>query len=752
MKKNNVNNSDMKNAKYSLLGMIPSMEAYTDFKADMRKGFSDVMPELVGYAALCGLIRENSETALMAFIEANPLATSFSVEGRTFPGVLDQVLGARSVNSLLENLNMFAKRFRMMPIQASMFSRLRKHFNPNTPKKRNALRLLAFWIGLKRPELGWTYDMLLNLGSTGLTEPSTVEETEGIRIGFALQAAGDILDLKAVDWLKSELHKCLYDLNLHYIQPNRIAFTLSTAHIDIPKAAGPSGEPRLYAKAVRDSLALAYQMPIRWALSEHSSQQRSMIVAISAGPFDQAEKYIQALFSAKKSGITPIRMTDFARLCAKIADIKVTFNKEVQELATGFPGAGYARVWQVDFFWAYLYYDFVPELLEEDVMPTTREAYEAFRNELFFPDQADSRNRALSAIRNFPQDSLLAVEVVRILIAKRMLYEADEVLSIILASYPLHVVARTCRAIIYHYLSMYQADTELAEAFFARAVREIDILEKNHPDEAEAHTEAGLLYYTRAIQLLSTFRKGDSHIDRKETVENSTCLLKKALHLFNKSAAIAPITDMRAEFWIRQARILMMMLDKDEATLLSRRMMSDQYDIVYNISRQSFKILGWLRDDSPEAYRFFEDRLNNQMKQYAEDVSVTNFSPSLKCIFAGYLWNTLPKMSVGMAKLIIFLYHEAIQDVERLWRLNIGVYSASGCYTLIQTPDHFINNARKFIKILEDVLKDDLDRADDYLIARDKIRSVALPFALLDDEVQSDIILATGFESNGNLT
>jgi tetratricopeptide (TPR) repeat protein len=745
MKKNIFHKNDIKNAKYALLGMIPSVEAYTDFKADMRKGFSDVMPELVDYAASCDLITERTEAALLTFLEANPVTAAGSGERRTFSGFLTQVLGMRSVNSLLENLNLFAERFRMMPIQASMFSRLKKNFNPNTPKKRNVLRLLAFWAGLKRPELGWHYEILLRLGDARPVKPVTVEEIEGIRIAFALQAAGDILDLKAVDWLKSELHQCINDLNLHYIQPNRIAFTLSTAHIDLPKAPGPSGEPRLYARAIRDSLALAYQMPIRWALSEHSSQQRSMIIAISAGPFDQADKYIQALFTAKRSGITPIRMTDFARLCAKIADIKVTFNKEVEELATGFPGAGYTKAWQVDFFWTYLYYDFVPELLAEDIMPTTWEAYEAFRNELFFPDdQADSRNKALSAIRKFPQDSLLAVEVARILIAKRMLYEADEVLSIILAAYPLHVVARTCRAIIYHYLSMYQTDPDLAEAFFARAVRETDIVESNHPEEAEAHSEAGLLYYTRAIQLLVTFRKKKSHLGRQETVGRCTDLLKNALRLFNKSAAIAPITDMRAEFWIRQARILMMMLEKDKNTLLRSRMMSDQYDIVYDISRQSFKILGWLRDDSPEAYRFFQDRLNNQMKQYAEDVSVTNFSPSLKCIFAGYMWNTLPEMTVGMAKLIIFLYQEAIQDVERLSRFNIGVYSASGCYTLIQSPDHFINNAQKYIKILEDVLQDDLDQPDDHLITRDKIRRVALPFALLDDAVKSDIILTTG--------
>jgi len=738
--------NDTRNAKYALLGMIPSITAYNDFKADMRRGFTEVMPALLDYAASCGLIKEKTEAAFLSFIENNVAAKSSSMEGRAFADLLSQVQGPKSVNHLLEALNAFARRFRLMPIQASMVSRLKKNFILNTPKKRNVLRLLAFWIGLKRPELGWHYEMLLSLADAQPAQPAPIEEKEGVRIAFVLQAVGDILDQKAVDWLKNELPRCLYDLDLHYIPPQTITFSLSTAHIDLPKEPGPSGEPRLYARAIRESLALAYQMPIRWALSEHSNPRRSMVIAVTAGPFDQADKYIQGLLAVKHSGITPIRMTDMARLCAKIADIKISFNKNVAVLPAGFPGSPQAMVWQVDFFWSYLYYGFVPELLKEDVMPTTRTDYEAFRNELFFPDQAAGTNKALSAIRKFPQDTLLATEVARVLIAKRMFYEADEVLSGILASYPKHLIARTLRAIIYHYLSMHAADPELAEVYFSRSARETDMIEKGYPDETEAHTEIGLLYYTRAIQLIVTFRKGKSPYNREETVNRSTTLLDQAWRLFNKSAAIAPITDMRAEFWIRQVGILRMVMARDRDGLLSGRMLTDRYDIIHDISRQSWKLLGWLRDDSPEAQAFFNARLDKLMKQYAEEVSATNWAPSLKCIFAGFLWHTMPEVSVGLARVIIFLYQEAIQDVERLSRFNIGVYSGAGCYTLIQSPAHFIRNAREYIHIVEKVLNEDLTKPDDHLIAREKIRSVALPFALLDDEAGSEIILKTDLD------
>ncbi|MFO8049879.1 MAG: hypothetical protein R6U29_12665 [Desulfosudaceae bacterium] len=749
--KNNIHDTDAENAKYALLNMFPGPSFYDEFREDMGGSFPDSINVILDYARANRLIPEKTETAFLEFIRHNQLPVPAPNPEQTFASFLDQVLGGRSVNSLLKQVNRLAETLRMAPVGAPMVSRLKKNFHPNTPKKRNLLRLLAFWVGLKRPELGVDYAMLLALAESRLPAEPAVEEKEGVRIAFALQAAGGILDLKAVEWLKSELRQCLSDLNLHHIAPHRISFSLSTAHIDLPKEPGPSGEPRLYGKAIRDSLALAYQMPIRWALSPHSSQQCAIIIGICAGPFDQADQYIPALFSAKKMGITTIRMTDFARLCARLADIKVNFSQQAEELATGLSGAPYTRIWHVNHFWSYLYYDFVPELLRENVLPTTPDTYETFRNELFFPDQATGTNKALAAIRKFPQDSLLAIEVARTLISKRMFHEADEVLSTILASYPLHVVARSCRMTIYHYLTIRQSDSQMAEIFFLRATREAILLERYHPDDSEAHIEAGLVFYTRVIQLITNFRKKKSPFNKKETVARSSHNLQEALRLFDQAATIAPIKDVRAEFWIRQARIMRALLEKDQTALLSGQLLTDQYDIIHDISLQTWKLLGWIQDESPddskEAYRFFFDRLNNQMKQYAEEVSVTNWSPSLKCLFAGLLWNSLPEVSVAVAKLILFLYNEAIQEAERLSRFNIGVFSASGCYTLIQSPAHFIRNAQTYIRLLKEVLQDDLEQPDEQIIPREKIRQLALPFALLDDEVESDIILKTDSES-----
>ncbi len=740
--KNNIHDTAAENAKYALLNMFPDPSFYDQFREDMGASFPDSINVILEYARANRLIPEKTETAFLEFIRQNRLPAPAADPDHNFSGFLEKLLGGRSVNSLLKQLNRLAETLCMAPVGAPMVSRLKKNFHPNTPRKRNLLRLLAFWAGLKRPELGVNYARLLALADSRAPAEPAVEEKEGVRIAFALQAAGGIIDVKAVEWLKSELRQCLSDLNLHHIAPHRISFSLSTAHIDLPKAPGPSGEPRLYGKAMRDSLALAYQMPIRWALSPHSSQQCAIIIGICAGPFDQADQYIQALFSAKKMGITSIRLTDFARLCARIANVKISFSEEAEELATGFPDAASLRVWHVNYFWSYLYYDFVPELLYD--MPASPKAYQHFRTQLFFPDQADCTSKALSSIRKFPQDSLLATEVARILIAKRMFYEANEVLSSIIAFHPLHVVARTCRMTIYLYLFTQQRDPQVTEMLFVRASREADILERNHPDDSEALIEAGLIYYARAIQLITAFRKKQSKLSREETIRKSAAHLDGALRLFDQGATLSPTVDIRGEFWVRQTRIMQRMLAKDEKALLGGQALTDQHDIIYEASLQSWKMIGWLADEDGKNSHFFFDRLSQLMAQYAENVSITNWDPSFKCLFAGFLWNTIPEVTVFISKLIISLYQEAIQEVEHLSRFNIGVFSAAGCYTLIQSPAHFIRNAQTYIRLLKDVLQDDLEQPDEQVIPRKKIRQLALPFALLDDEVETDVILATG--------
>jgi len=572
------------------------------------------------------------------------------------------------------------------------------------------------------------------------TEP-TAPENEGVRLAFSLRAAGDILEEKAFTWLKQELRQCLGDIKATHINSDKISYTIGTAYIDLPKKSGPAREPRLYTQAIRDSLALAYQMSVRWALSEYSNPHRSLITAITAGPLEQAGESIQALLSAAKSGVTNIRMTDFARLCTRLADVKIIFSRQPEEVTVGLTRENPVKVWHVNYFWAYLYFDFITPLLADDMLPTSRNAYEKFRNALFSPDRFSSESKALAAIRKFPQNSLLIIEIARILMARRMFHEADDVLDIILTAYPLHIVARTCRLVIYEYLCLQQTDVVMAERFFERAVAEFAMIKKHHADEAEIYIEAGLLHYSRAVQLINQLTdESDTNAQTAEAKKIKE-ILDIAQNLFQTGTAMQPTADMRAEFCKRMAKTLQVLLEKDRKTLVNGQPITDELDIIYDISLAQWQELGWIQNNTPEEQEAFFERLSNLMAEFSGQVAITNWSPSVKCVAAAQFWNILPSVNVFLVKMMIATFEEAIREAEDLSRYGIGIYASSGAYTYIQTPAHFIANVSKYIQLLTEVVKEDLDKPDDHVIAREKIRQLALPLVLLNDPIETDVIL-----------
>ena len=248
---------DRKRDRAALTAVFPSKKAYLDFKEDDPAVARRAIPLFLRYAKAGGLIQEEQESALIDFIEQNRSgeAERNPPKGFTFEELVEEITENNSVNSLVAWLNGIARDFGMAEVQASMFSRLRKDFHPNTPKKRNLLRLLSFWIGTSRGEVGWNYEMLLKLPRSVPGEEAPLEEREGVRIAFALQSRGNIIDFDAVQWLRSELPKCIKDLRLYHLNWKQIAYTATTASLSLPKMKGPSGEPRLYSQAIRDGLA-----------------------------------------------------------------------------------------------------------------------------------------------------------------------------------------------------------------------------------------------------------------------------------------------------------------------------------------------------------------------------------------------------------------------------------------------------------------------------------------------------------------
>jgi hypothetical protein len=735
-----------KKDKAALWGIFPSKETFSDFKRDDKDVSDQAVPKFIKYARERNLIEAENEKSFLDFIEKNSLDFNLGKrnipEGFTFSDLIEEISEKNSVNTLIKWLNRVADQFDMPEVQASMISRLRKNFNPNTPTKQNCLRILAFWICKNYPQRGWNYENLLKI----CQDTPEVKEHEGVRIAFLLEGRGSIIEIKAVDWLTTELSKCIKDLKLYHIKPKHLKQYATIAFLDIAKQKGTSGQPRLYNQAIRDSLALAHQITVRWALSEHCDQQKSVIIAIAAGEFVNLDSQVQALLGAKLPGDPLIRLTDFARLCARVVDVKVTFFEKPNELEL--PNNNILTVWSLDCFWTFAYYDFIPELLKEDMLPTTRQAYEEFKESLYFSDEKeDSKYRVLSSIHRAPQNTLLILEVAKVCASRRMYHEADTILSVALASNPLHMIARTFRMIILLNLALEQSKFSVSLFFFKRTIREGVFIEENcNIKDEEFYCEFGLVYFGMALRIFMILRrKEDGILDEKHVNQKAVMrLLRKAETCFEKGATLSPTgIGNRSVFWQLNVFCFRNLLKKDTALFETDEPIRDKHNIYEKFGADFFISLGWT-----DAALYPRENMDKLMKRLLREVSVyknsvllRTFFPNIKFSFASVLFDFIPQLTVGIVKMVIGLLDEARSDAENLNQYTDGIYSIVNCFSQIQSPPHFIRCINNAIEVIEETLNDDLTKPDDHLIDRENLSGLKLMLLNIDEKIESGVLL-----------
>lgn len=721
---------DRKRDRAALLGIFPTRKAYLDFKEDDPAVARRAIPLFVRSAKTKGFIQEETEGALLDFIEQNRPGEGGRTppEGLTFGELVEEITDSSSVNSLVAWLNGVARDFGMLEVQASMFSRLRKDFHPNTSKKRNLLRLLAFWIGANRSEVAWNYEMLLKLPRNVQEEDAQPEEKEGVRIAFSLQSRGNIIDFDAVQWLRSELPKCIKDLRLFHVNWKQIAYTATTAALSLPKMKGPSGEPRLYSQAIRDSLALAHQISVRWRLSDHSNQQRSVVIGIAAGPFSMLDTALQALVATRLPGNLEIRLTDFARLCARVAEVKVGFHESPKEVEV--IDGRVLTVWPVTSFWSFLYYDFIPELLEEEMLPTTRESRSEFDNALYFYEvKNDTKYRALRAIHQFPQNTLLALEIAKVCIARRMFHEANSVLSTILASNPQHLVTRTMRMSIFRHLMLEPSDLSASALLFERAREESNLIETYCVQDEESLCETGLLYFARAVQFLTLLRSRSKGAPAIEGVskEDVFVLLEQAERCFARGTAVSPSVGLRPFPWQMQIRALTALLKEDDRFFHGKRPLVDPSNIYRRVCLEFMNLMGWMGTTGVDVSREQVDAMVKRLLAtvhtytYSRSVLLRNYIPFIKYFFAAIVWDFTPVMTVCLARTIVTWLEEAIAEAQALDHQRMGVYAVVGSLSQIQSAGQFVACTEKTIRTIQGIMGEDL-RSEENLVLDDPKR------------------------------
>ncbi|PKN50860.1 MAG: hypothetical protein CVU55_15095 [Deltaproteobacteria bacterium HGW-Deltaproteobacteria-13] len=483
-------------------------------------------------------------------------------------------------------------------------------------------------------------------------------------------------------------------------------------------------------------------MAVRWLLSEYSSPHKKLIIIIHAGLVAETNLVIQPLLETKLTGETGIYLTDYAHLCARVAEVKVGFegykNKSTSEESY------ISDVWTVKFFKSYNYYDYIPYLLEERMLPVSQTglSYSKFQQALYFPEMfSESPFEALRAMHRFPQSSLLLIEIAKVLRARQMPYEADAIISNLLLSDPHNVIARTMRMLIFENIAHSHTDFHISELAFNRAIAESEFIIRRCNGEEAIWCEIGLLYYGRAKKYINYLRgdnASNTHNIHKEDVLNS---LKKANEFFLNGMAASPTGKDASSLLFFMCTLGFIELISTGENLFDKTaypILTDKHDVLRKVGTRFFIEIGWLRNAvSPEgnvnesAFYALLLVLRNIVARFENSMLAKGYIPYVKYLTCILIWDFAPFLTTGICKHILGLLNEACIETEKLILENVLVYQISINFI---SADKFLSRIQEATDIINNYLTaDELKKDDTSLINQDQLKEMSkTKFLLLE--------------------
>ncbi len=739
----------------ALQNAFPTAASFYDFKENDWEISKRAIPGIIKYASHHSIIDAANEAAFVAFLEKNTRTEDDRKlpVGLTFPDVLDKLAGNLSVNALIAQLEITAKELSLPEIQASMVTRLKQRFVVNTPKKRALLRILAFRLAQKHPDLNWHYDLLTQLPASPESQMEPVHETAGVTITFHLQGQGEIIIPPDVAWLKHELSECIEYLRLENHISKKVIETVgaTTFNLRAPKKAGPLDEPRLYNEAIRNVMAIAHQMATRWLLSDYSSLQKKLIIIVHAGPMMEATPTIQRILEMPLTAESGVYLTDFAHLCALYASVKAGFERCSK---SSHPAVGYGGdLWAVNYFLSYNYFDYIPCLLTEKMLPrsVSESSYEDFKRVLHFPEQAGQTSfGAIKAMHRFPQSALLLTEIAKVLRARSMPFEADTVLANLLLSSPLNLVARLMRMLIYSNIAQTQTDVLSARLAFERADAEGEFIIENCKPESDIWHEIGVLNFSQSMKYLQYLHDKNPTNPLQVSRENIILRLEKARGAFLKSMTVSATGKaLNSLYMFGYTLCLLQLLPVEKKPAgKDKQTQPDLAAVFRSVGTRVFRNIGWIRDDLPDSDNKLEKTFQNLLltlnlviARYENLVLCRSNIPHMKYMFALILWDFAPVITPQICRITLEWLKLARKEASKLLLDNVSVYHVA-CGHI--SADKFLQHVQETMDMIyKHVTDEDLKQEKDTPQMRAKLKDLsAIKLMLLElDRNQADPII-----------
>lgn len=704
-------------AAFALLAIFPTPETVDDFSTE--EGGVSRLRSFIKYAADTGVIKDAKEETFKRFVRENErteedfrLPESVTIEN-LFIQARDLLDLNVSIRGLTERINALIKNsgIDLPPVSNTMFSRLKRE-PVDTTRKRDTLRSLAFWMGHERWYLGamWNYQTLVNLCRT---ETSNIHFKEGVRIGFSITSRGDIIGNEIVDWIRREIKEYISEGLDRFPFGNWgtvRSYDLTTLYVDFPMEADITN-PASFQRSIRNAISVAHQIAIRWSLSAFFTPKRFLAIGIAAGDFSTMDNYLQPILNAKLPGDPVIRMTDYARQCVLINDIRAVFNQTPREVVL-FNGET-LFVWWVVGLWTLIYWDFVPQLIDDDILKNDEAAKAALARLLWFSDELTRDEieafhpNAVTSYLAHPHNTILGIEIAKTLYYRQRYWEANEILRIVNSVYPYNFNARSFRMVIFRCLAVVAPNYSEARMHFNRAEEEALYIQKNCQGlNEDYYDEYAVIKLTRALYILRLVRESlgicvlpEVCLDKDDVYR----LLDESEALFEKGLTVSP-TGIRSLYLITCVRILRRILKSDERYLNDPDLpMTYQLPDVLDPAVDLFKAMGWLRPefDMETRHAILFMILEKSFQIHQDAVTLTAYRPTIYYCYAMVLWDFYPAKTYKIARRVHWLLNEAVAISESLKKDDICVYSYTRCHGEMMPAKDFIDHMNSLIHLVE---------------------------------------------------
>lgn len=703
----------------ALLSAFPTSEAWRSFSQNIDNRI--ISEALLSYAVRSGLISSADIASLENFISENAAKQPDFEAPRNldFEELLDKkeelLRIPLSLRALAERINalLSEKQIALPKITNTMLTRLKKE-PVDTAYKQNVLRSLAFWLGHERPDIArrWHYNALLAVCSRGR---QTENYREGARIGFALYSRGDVIDHELLGWLRKTI-KTYIDQSISRFSYGRWGkvrtHDITTFYVDFPKE-DASTDLAAYTQCLRSAVSLSHQMAIRWALSGYSTQNRFLSIAIVVGEFAGLDNHLLPLLNAKLPDDPVIRLSDMARQCVLINDIRVVLCSRPTEI-TLFNGEALS-IWWIEAFWSTLYFDFVSELLDDPILQN-KEASIKKLNRMLWPDADEPRtapgcpedSNAVAVFFKCPNNSLLGVEIAKTLYYRRRFAEALEILRIVLSINPTDLIARTLRMILLRSIAIDVSTVEAAEGLFRQAAREAQFIQANCACESEDfYCEYAVVHLARAMFKVRQART------RRKSIAGAAALasmkkdvfdaLDAADGLFEHALVVSP-SGIRSSYLLSSVRLIKSILQNDEDIFINpAKPLTVQAGVRRNLTVNIHWQIGFRRTNLTEALQNdLAKRLMVAKGIFHDDaVALQSYRPTIYFCHAVALWDLLPDRNEEAVQRTRWAILKAMEIAESVKKDDVCIYAYTRTYGEMIPPDEFLRHLETCLALID---------------------------------------------------